>query len=101
MPYIHKKIKNHKKVENIKISNSKDIRPLSKLRLGVRNTFNIIPKFLLILSVYIFIVYAMFFAYSSFQYAAYEESLNGYNPFFLNNDAKRVVIKKKNNEDDD
>ena len=91
-------IKNHKKVENIKISNSKDIRPLSKLRLGVRNTFNIIPKFLLILSVYIFIVYAMFFAYSSFQYAAYEESLNGYNPFFLNNDAKRVVIKKKNNE---
>ena len=93
-----KKIKNHKKVENIKISNSKDIRPLSKLRLGVRNTFNIIPKFLLILSVYIFIVYAMFFAYSSFQYAAYEESLNGYNPFFLNNDAKRVVIKKKNNE---
>ena len=93
-----KKIKNHKKVENIKISNSKDIRPSSKLRLGVRNTFNIIPKFLLILSVYIFIVYAMFFAYSSFQYAAYEESLNGYNPFFLNNDAKRVVIKKKNNE---
>ena len=93
-----KKIKNHKKVENIQISNSKDIRPLSKLRLGVRNTFNIIPKFLLILSVYIFIVYAMFFAYSSFQYAAYEESLNGYNPFFLNNDAKRVVIKKKNNE---
>ena len=93
-----KKIKNHEKVENIKISNSKDIRPLSKLRLGVRNTFNIIPKFLLILSVYIFIVYAMFFAYSSFQYAAYEESLNGYNPFFLNNDAKRVVIKKKNNE---
>lgn len=93
-----KKIKNHKKVENIKISNSKDIRPLSKLRLGVRNTFNIIPKFLLILSVYIFIVYAMFFAYSSFQYAAYEESLNGYNPFFLNNDAKRIVIKKKNNE---
>lgn len=93
-----KKIKNHKKVENIKISNSKDIRPSSKLRLGVRNTFNIIPKFLLILSVYIFIVYAMFFAYSSFKYAAYEESLNGYNPFFLNNDAKRVVIKKKNNE---
>ncbi len=93
-----KKIKNHQKVENIKISNSKDIRPLSKLRLGVRNTFNIIPKFLLILSVYIFIVYAMFFAYSSFQYAAYEESLNGYNPFFLNNDAKRIVIKKKNNE---
>ena len=93
-----KKIKDHKKVENIKISNSKDIRPLSKLRLGVRNTFNIIPKFLLILSVYIFIVYAMFFAYSSFQYAAYEESLNGYNPFFLNNDAKRIVIKKKNNE---
>ena len=93
-----KKIKNHQKVENIKISNSKDIRPLSKLRLGVRNTFNIISKFLLILSVYIFIVYAMFFAYSSFQYAAYEESLNGYNPFFLNNDAKRIVIKKKNNE---
>ena len=93
-----KKIKNHKKVENIKISNSKDIRPLSKLRLGVRNTFNIIPKFLLILSVYIFIVYAMFFAYSSFQYAAYEESLSGYNPFFLNKDAKRIVIKKKNNE---
>lgn len=93
-----KKIKDHKKVDNIKISNSKDIRPLSKLRLGVRNTFNIIPKFLLILSVYIFIVYAMFFAYSSFQYAAYEESLNGYNPFFLNNDAKRIVIKKKNNE---
>ena len=94
-----KKIRDYIKVEKPKISNNKDIRSLSKLRLGLRNTFNIIPKFLLILSVYIFIIYAMFFAYSSFKYAAYEESLNGYNPFFSNKDENRIVIKKKNGEE--
>jgi putative ABC transport system permease protein len=94
-----KKIRDYIKVEKPKISNNKDIRSLSKLRLGLRNTFNIIPKFLLILFVYIFIIYAMFFAYSSFKYAAYEESLNGYNPFFSNKDENRIVIKKKNGEE--
>ncbi len=94
-----KKIRDYMKVEKPDISNSKDIKQLSKLRLGLRNAFNIIPKFLLILSVYIFIIYAMFFAYSSFKYAAYEESINGYNPFFSNKDENRIIIKKKNGEE--
>src|SRR5574344_1817296 len=38
----------------------KDIRWYNKLRLGIRNTFNIIPKFLLIFAVYAFITFALF-----------------------------------------
>ena len=54
-----KKIKEHEKVTDIKESTFKDIRWYNRLRLGIRNAFNIVPKFLLIFAVYLFIVFAV------------------------------------------
>ncbi len=82
---------------NIKpvVSEYKNISKLNKLRLGLRNTFNIIPKFLLILFVYLFIVSALLLEYSSFKKAEYEETKAGYNGYFKNTDDKRIIIKKE------
>lgn len=71
----------------------------SKIRLGVRNTFNIIPKFILMLTVYLFIVFSVAGTYSSFQSAEYEASKEVYNNYFKSeNISKRILVKKPNNE---
>lgn len=75
-------------------SKYKNISALNKLRLGLRNTFNIIPKFLLIFLVYFFIVSALLAEYSSFKKAEYETSKMGYNSYFQNIDDKRIVLQK-------
>ena len=93
--YVTRKIKMHdgriledKKIKNIdnnlqhKESNYKNITRLNKLRLGIRNTFNIIPKFLLVLAVYLFIVVALMAEYSSFKEQEYIASNSGYNNYF-------------------
>ena len=72
-----------------------NISVLNKFRLGLRNTFNIIPKFSLLLFVYLFIVSGFLFEYSAFKKAEYEESKNGYNGYFKNTDDKRIIIKKE------
>ena len=74
----------------------KDISFGSKLLIGVRNTFNIVPKFLLTLFVFLFVTSSFLSEYSSFKQAEYEESKGGYNEYFNNTDDKRIVIKKKN-----
>lgn len=93
------KIKEIEGTVNPKASIYKETRVLSKLRLGIRNTFNIIPKFMLLLLVYLFIVFSVSGTYSSFEQGEYESSKENYNPFFssLNMD-KRIILKKTNNE---
>lgn len=76
-------------------SNYKDLTFFNKVRLGLRNTFNIIPKFLLIFLVYFFIVGALLAEYSTFQKMEYESSKSGYNGYFQNSDDKRIVLQKK------
>lgn len=72
----------------------KDITFLNKVRLGFRNAFNIIPKFLLVLGVYLFITFALLGEYSYFQKDEYIESKSGYNNYFMNTSDKRIIIKK-------
>ncbi len=79
------------KIEEVKYSPTKWY---NKIRLGIRNAFNILSKFLLTIIVYLFIVFALFFAYSSFTSDEYDTGLSGYNMFFNKNDDKRIVIKK-------
>ena len=43
-----KKIKEVKEIDKVEENNYKNITLFNKLRLGFRNTFNIIPKFLLL-----------------------------------------------------
>ena len=77
-----KKIDNDVKAEQTEYRN---IRLFSKIRLGIRNTFNIVPKFLLLLSVFLFVTWALMIEYAAFKKLEYEESINGFN-YLFNND---------------
>ena len=106
--YATRKIKMHdgkiaedKIIEKVKeeitpvASQYKDILKINKFRLALRNTFNIIPKFLLIFCVYLFIIAALLATYSSFKKLEYEQGKFGYNGYFQNTDDKRIVVKKE------
>lgn len=77
---------------------------INRVRLGVRNAFNIIPKFLLLLGVYLFVVSALMMEYASFKHQEYIMSKSGYNYYFANVSDRRIVVKKEDkssfNEDD-
>lgn len=71
-----------------------DISVASKIRLGLRNTFNILPKFFLLLLVFLFVVFAVISEYTSLQHSEEEASNLGYNEFFYNYSKDRIVVKK-------
>lgn len=73
----------------------KDITFLNKLRLSIRNTFNIVPKFLLIFLVYLFVTLSITIEYSSMKFLEYEEKNSGYNYMFNDIYENRIVINKK------
>ena len=91
-----------KKVENVKdISKKhtfKNITKLNKVRLGIRNTFNIIPKFLLVFAVYLFITSALLSEYASFKKEEHIASTQGYNWVFSDLSTNRIIIKKENGD---
>ena len=66
----------------------------SKVRLGVRNTFNVVPKFLLLLIVFAFLLTAVTSQYTSYLSQKDESSKVGYNNYFTNLTLDRIVIKK-------
>ena len=107
-PFVTRKIKMHdgrvledKKIKQIGASpkhqgaSYKNVTFLNKIRLGIRNAFNIIPKFLLVLAVYLFVFSALLFEYSAFKQEEYVLQKSGYNSLFNDTNDKRVVIKKK------
>ena len=73
----------------------KNISNLNKIRLGIRNTFNIKIKFILLLLVFFFMTAAIFGEYSSYKKQEYEASNLGYNNFFRDTSDKRIVIQKE------
>ena len=87
-------LKETKKIDVNVEENYKDITFLNKIRLSIRNCFNIIPKFLLLLAVYLFITNSLIGEYASFKKQEYLESINGFNYIFVNRDDKRIIIKK-------
>ncbi|MEG1351029.1 MAG: ABC transporter ATP-binding protein [Bacilli bacterium] len=89
-----KKLKDYSKVTAPKINNFKQISFLNQLRLGVRNTFNVIPKFLLLMIVYLFLSIGVISEYASFKEQDYNNSLGGWNQYFNNVVPERIVIKK-------
>lgn len=92
-----KKIKEVEKIDKSESAKYKDITRFNKFRLGFRNTFNIIPKFLLIFAVYLFITVAIIGEYSSFKEQEYIEGKSGENYIFSNISDKRIILKKKDN----
>ncbi len=90
-----KKLTNENEKINPAVPNYKDISFLNKIRLGFRNTFNIIPKFLLLLVVFIFMISGFLFEYSGFKKLEHTSSMFGYNPYFTNDSKKRIIVKKE------
>ncbi len=83
------------KEENENVVQPKNMKGRNKIRLGIRNTFNILPKFLLLFSVYLFLCFAVLGGYSSIKKQQYEQSKLGHNFYFNDTGDKRIIIKKK------
>ena len=89
-----KKLKEVKNIKNYEENEYKNITLFNKLRLVLRNTFNIIPKFLLLFAVYLFVTVAIMSEYASFKESEYIESKSGSNYIFSNISDKRIVYKE-------
>lgn len=76
------------------INNPNSISFLSKIKLGLRNTFNILPKFILLLLVFMFIFIALITESAAFKKDKYDSSLYGYNNYLKNLSKERIIITK-------
>ena len=116
-PYVTRKITMHdgKILEDVKLkeidskanykpSVLKSLSIFNRFRLGIRNTFNIIPKFILLLLVFSFIVGALMSEYASFRKEETQSKEEASNLIFKNKSPNRIVLKKQdksaiNNDD--
>lgn len=114
-PYVTRKIKMHdgkvledsvvntreEKVEDTALTEEyKNTRFFTKVRLGIRNAFNIPIKFLLLTFVFIFITVALTMEIGIFQSEKWENGILGYSWVFDNTSANRIIVKNvdKNKE---
>jgi len=67
----------------------------TQLKLGVRNTFNLPAKFLLLLLVFLFVVSAVSAQYVTVKKQKDTVSEEGWNNYFYNYDPKRIVVEKQ------
>lgn len=66
----------------------------SELRLGVRNTFNLPAKFILLFIVYFFVSTAVLGQYATTKNNMHENSILGSNTYFVNTSPDRLILKK-------
>lgn len=70
----------------------------NELRLGIRNTFNLPTKFILLFIVYFFLSSAVLSQYAATKNSLHEQDMAGItNTFFNNTRAERIVLKKQDN----
>ena len=82
--------------KDLKINNNnKNITLANQFRIALRNTFNIITKFLLLLAVFLFMIIAIVSETSSFKQSKFKAGITGYNSFLENREKERVIISKK------
>ena len=93
-PKIEKEVFKLSDIPNVQ-NKKKNISNLNKIRLGIRNTFNIKIKFILLLLVFFFMTAAIFGEYASYKKQEYEASNLGYNNYFRDTSDKRIVIQKE------
>ncbi len=74
---------------------SREITGGSVVRLGTRNTFNILTKFFLLLIVFLFVTLAISSQYTSFAKQKDEMAKLGFNSYFSNTDTSRIVLKNR------
>lgn len=85
-------------IPEIKVNDYGDIHFLSKIRIGIRNAFNIIPKFVLMFIVFLFVIAAFLFEYASSKQLDYDESILGYNYYFNDLIDNRMIVTKKDRQ---
>lgn len=106
-PYVTRKITMHdgriiedkieKKIDSNIKSNEVDYKNITipnRLRLSIRNTFNIKTKFILLFIVFLFIIVAISGQYASTKKQKYLIDIDGTNAFFHDISDNRIVIKK-------
>ena len=76
------------------VAKPKKMRWSSELLLGVRNTFNIPAKFILLFIVYFFVSTAVLSQYATTKNSMHESDLLGSNPYFMNASSDRIIVKK-------
>ena len=76
-------------------SNYGNISVGSQIRLGIRNTFNLPAKFILLLMVYVFVCVAVMGQYTSALQSWHNNYLLGYNHYFTDVSAERIIVTKK------
>lgn len=92
---IEDKVLKETKKDEIKAIEYKNITFMNKILLGIRNTFNIKTKFILLTLVYFFLTLLVFSSYSSIRKMDFDSSNDGNNSYFTNASADRIVINKK------
>ena len=70
------------------------MRKSAEIRLGVRNTFNLPAKFILLFIVYFFVSTAVLGQYATTKNSMHQEELLGTNPYFTNSSSERIIVKK-------
>lgn len=90
-----KKIKEVEKQELESTERLRKMKYLDRFSLGFKNTFNVIPKFVLLFLVYAFIVCALMAEYASFKQMEYEAGKEGLTFVFTNKDNHRIVLNKQ------
>lgn len=106
-PYVTRKITMHdgriiedKKIKEIDSKQEakevayKNLTPSNRVRLGIRNTFNIKTKFILLFLVFSFITVAIMGQYANTKKQKYLSDISGINYFFQDCSDNRIVIKK-------
>jgi hypothetical protein len=72
----------------------RNMRKSAQIRLGVRNTFNLPAKFILLFIVYFFVSTAVLSQYAATKNSMHENDLLGNNPYFINASTDRIIVKK-------
>ena len=70
------------------------MRKSAELMLGIRNTFNLPAKFILLFIVYFFVSTAVLGQYATTKNSMHESDLLGSNPYFTNTSSDRIIVKK-------
>lgn len=73
---------------------ARKMRKGSELKLGIRNTFNLPAKFILLFIVYFFVSTAVLGQYATTKNSLHEGDLLGSNPYFNNISSDRIIVKK-------
>ena len=81
-------LKDTSKNGKLEVPEGKNIGIYNIVRLGLRNTFNIIPKFILLFIVFLFMATSLLTEYGSLKKSEYEEGRNGTNHYFSDTNDK-------------